>query len=517
MKNFGLLFLLLFLPSSRAVAQYLLGVSSGNYAGTNGLYLNPAHVADSRHKVFVNLATYDNFLTNNYLAWGAPYSINGLLTNSVGDRYRSSRGLILFREEYLIEKLNGRDKRITLGADLRGPSVLYTINDRFGVALTSRLRLGGSLTHVSQSVAGLMRHGTTETTRIEPEDFGTGFSLNLNGYAEFGGTFGAVLINSDVDFLKAGVTLKRLVGLYSAHMLASNLAYRFMPDLNRRGRVNVLIENVDVRYGITDEDAFGNARPTPQFLLGRQSAGGGWGVDLGFVYEYRPDIDQYDYREKGVRRFDPGQNKYRYRLSVALLDVGAVRYRNPAYVSAYDVSRPNRLIDNNAFDNVGGSDNFVAALNTTLAVGDNDRQTSFRSALPMALQVNLDYKIKENVYVNALVMQRLGSTRNIGMTAPNVLALTPRYERKWLEASLPLVFFDDYRAVTIGLALRAGPIFIGTDHLPGFLNIAKPKGYDVYFGANIPIFRHRPAGPDACWYEKKEKKGLRKLMFWKKE
>ncbi|MCY7353454.1 MAG: DUF5723 family protein [Cytophagaceae bacterium] len=515
MKNF-VSFILFFLISSRAVAQYLLGIGSSNYAGTNGLYLNPAHVADSRHKVFVNLATYDNFLTNNYLAWGAPYSVNGMFTNTVPDRYRSDRGLILFRDEYLIEKLNGRDKRITLGADLRGPSVLYTINDRFGVALTSRLRLGGTLTHVSESVARLIRYGTAETTRIEPEDFGTGFALNLNGYAEFGGTFGAVLVNSDVDFIKAGVTLKRLVGLYSAHMIADNLAYKFVSDPTTRGKANVLIENVDVRYGHTDEDAFLNAAPTPQFLLGRQSAGGGWGVDLGIVYEYRPDIGKYDYREKGVRRFDPGQNKYQFRLSVSLLDVGAVRYRNPAYVSAYDVSRTNRLIDDNAFDKIGGSDDFLAAVNTTLGVTDSDRQTSFRSALPTALQVSLDYKVQENMYVNALLMQRLGSTRTIGMTAPNVLAITPRYERKWLEASLPVVFFDDYRAMTIGLALRAGPIFIGTDHLSGFLNIGNPKGYDAYFGAHIPIFRRRPAGPDACWYEKKEKRGLRKLMFWKK-
>ncbi len=508
--------LLALIAGTHAQAQYLLGVSGSNYAGTNALYHNPAQVADSRHKLFVNLATADVFLTNNYLSWNAPYSFLALATNSVPDQYRSSRGLILYKDEYFGENLNGRPKRMTLGGDLRGPSVLYTVNDRIGVAVTSRVRFLAGFAHVSEPLARILRYGTAEQERVEPQALGNRMDVNTDGYAELGGTVGAVLLNRDVDFLKAGVTIKRLVGLYSGHVLVDDFDYRYVPDPADRTRDNILIETIHARYGFTSEAAFKNFRPTPQVLLGRQSAGSGWGLDLGVVYEFRPDINKYDYHEKGALKLDPGVNKYRYRVSLALIDVGGIRYRNPAYVSAYDVTRTNRLLDGQALGKLDGADRVTDDLNQVLGVTPDDRQTSFRSALPTTFQASVDVKAREYVYVNATWMQRLRTSGSIGAVVPNVLAVTPRYERRGLEVAAPLSFFDDYRALTLGLSLRLGPVFAGTDHLPGLLNLGRPRGFNLYAGAHVPLFRRRPAGPDACWYEKGEKKGWRKLLFWKK-
>jgi hypothetical protein len=501
-------------PSGRA--QYLFGVSGSNYAGTNALYHNPAQVADSRHKLFVNLTTGDLFLTNNYIAWNAPYSMLSVLTNSVPAGYRSSRGAILYRDEYFGENLNGRPKHLYLGGDLRGPSVLYTVSDRIGVAVTSRVRFLSSFAHVSEPLARILRYGTAEQERVAPQAFGTRLDVNVDGYAEIGGTLGAVLLNSDVDFLKAGLTVKRLVGLYSGHVLADGLDYRYVPDPADASRDNILLERVHARYGFTSEAAFKNFRPTPQTLLGRQAAGAGWGFDLGLVYEFRPDVSKYDYREKGEAKLDPGANKYRYRVSVALLDLGGIRYRNPAYVSAYDLTRTNRLLDGQTLGKLDGADRLTNNLNQVLGATPDDRQTSFRSALPTTLQASVDVKFRENVYINAAWVQRLRGSNAIGAVVPNVIALTPRYERKGLEVAAPLSFYNDYQAITLGLALRLGPLFVGTDHLPGLLNVGRPRGMDVYAGASVPLFRRRPAGPDACWYERGEKRGLQKLFFWKK-
>ena len=151
-----------------------------------------------------------------------------------------------------------------------------------------------------------------------------------------------------------------------------------------------------------------------------------------------------------------------------------------------------------------------------MALESSERQTAFRSALPTTFQASADVVYRENVYVNVAWVQRLRRTDVIAAAAPSQLSVTPRYERKWFEAALPVVLFNDYRALTLGLALRLGPVFLGTDHLPGFANVGKPKGFNFYAGANVPILRRRPAGPDACWYEKKERRGLEKLLFWKK-
>ncbi len=508
---------LLLLAAGSAHGQYLLGVTGSNYAGTNALSHNPAQVVDSRHKLFVNLITFDEAAVGNTLAWKAPYSLFALQTNTVAARHRAPSGLILWRDEYLGEATPAKPRRALVAADLRGPSVLYTFNDRFGAALSSRLRVAGSVTQASAEVARIIRYGTAETERVEPQAAGQRFAFNLDGTLELGATFGAVVLNSDVDFVKAGITVKRLVGLYSGHVRADNLRYRYVPDPTDRTRENILIENVDGQYGFTDEAAFQNFRPTPQTLFGRAAAGAGWGFDLGLVYEFRPDAARYTFREKGETRLDPTRNKYRFRLSLALLDVGGIRYRNPAYVRAYEVSRTNRLLDDRLFGPVSDGEQLTNAINQTLGVSDAERLTEFRSALPTTFQASFDYKIRENVYLNGTWVQRLRSPRSIGPVAFNVLALTPRYERKWFEAALPLVLVDDYRALTFGLALRLGPVFLGSDHLPGLLNIGAPRGLNAYVGAHLPLFRQRPTLPDACYYEKSEKRGWRRLLFWKRQ
>ena len=58
--------------------------------------------------------------------------------------------------------------------------------------------------------------------------------------------------------------------------------------------------------------------------MGDQSAGAGWGVDVGIVYEYRPDNRKYVYRQKGVVKLDPSKNKYEFRVGVSLLDIGGI-------------------------------------------------------------------------------------------------------------------------------------------------------------------------------------------------
>jgi hypothetical protein len=502
---FRLLWLGWLLPGV-ASAQYFLGVSGSNYAGTNGLYLNPATVADSRHKIYVNLVSNDLFLTNNYLAWEAPYSVLGLMTNTVAPRHRSSRGLIFWNDAYLAERLNGRRKHLRLGNDLRGPSVLLTLNDRHGVALTSRVRANLNFTDVHEPVARLIRYGTTNQN-IQPESFGEQFNLNATATLEIGATYGFVLQNDEDRFIKVGLTAKRLVGLYAAHLLASDVDYHFETDPRMPRRTNIRLDNLTAKYGYTEESAFQNIRPTPAWLLGDAPAGSGWGMDVGLVYEYRPDHRKYSYRERNERRYDPTKNKYLYRLSLSLLDVGGIRFRNPAYVNHYQIQRQGVLFTENNFVDIAGADDVFDGVNQTLELTDGERQTKFWKTLPTAFHAGLDYKIKERVYVNTVWVQSLTSNRRLTMQVPSVLAVVPRYETKWFEASLPVALADHYSRLTIGAALRLGPVFVGTDHLGGVLNLGNPRGLDFYFGANVPILRSAPKSALEC-FPKKERRGI---------
>ncbi len=274
-------------------AQHWLGLSSSNYAGTNALFLNPAHAADSRHKLYINLIGNDFFLINNYLRYDAPYSFISLITNSVSQKYRSERGLIIWKDSYYAERLNGKPKHFHTGGDLRGPSALFSFKDnRFAIALTTRGRYTLNLTDVSEETARVIRYGTN-LVELQSKDFTNQTAkLSTNGFVEMGATFGAVLADWDKDFLKIGVTVKRLVGVYNVHANMQDADYRINVESLNPEREFILASKLQATYGYTTEEAFSNLGLNPQFLFGNRSAGGGWGFDLGAVYEYRPDVQK---------------------------------------------------------------------------------------------------------------------------------------------------------------------------------------------------------------------------------
>lgn len=493
---------------SEVSAQFLLGQTGSNYAGIHGVYANPASAVDSRYKVHVHLAGYENYLYNNYLVWEAPYSPVAMLTNTVSSKYRGpSKGIIFRDQEYLREKLNGRDKHLRAGGEVRGPGVLITLNEKNAFSFNTRIRAGAAVTHASQSVAQLIKNGTTIGRSIEPEDFGTHVYANTNGMVELSGSYARVMYDEDEDFVKVGVTVKRVIGLHQGHILGRNIDYEYVQDPTYATEAAVRLKSVDAQYGITNEGAFQSISFSPVWLLGNAPAGSGWGADLGMVYEYRPDVRKYSYRDRyGVHR-DASKNKYLYRISVSLLDIGRILYKNPNYVEAYKLQRRDAILAEDNFTGMQGIDGFMLGLNQTLNPSESERIASYRTALPTRLQASIDYNVKEKVYVNAMLMQGFVSNKRAAFTMPSVLAVTPRYEGKWVEVAMPIALTDNYSRLALGLGARLGILYFGSDNLLSTLNIGNPKGIEFYFGAQIPIYQKAPESNLKC-YPQREKRGL---------
>ncbi|WP_345243393.1 DUF5723 family protein [Nibrella saemangeumensis] len=490
-----------------ANAQHWLGIASSNYAGTNALYQQPAQAADSRYRLFINLAGFDTYVHTNYMRYAAPYSLVSLLTNTVPARYRNARGQLVFPYNYLPETLNGRDKRLFMGGEVRGPGLLINMKGgRMGLGLTSRVRVGMSARKIDEPTARFMRNGVPLEANLPGTIYeNQSGDVNANAYGELAATFGYVLQEDEEQFWKVGITAKRVVGMYNTHLIIDDASHQLVRDRRVFNMLALNIRSAEATYGYTTEGAFTGARPTPGWLLGRQSAGGGWGLDLGVVYEYRPEARRYRYTDRGERRYDGTKNKYQYRVSVALTDIGAIRYRNPAYVTQHDVNITNKRLTRTMFLGVSGMDDYLATIDRTLELPADKRQTSFWSALPAALNVNVDYKVQENVYVSATWYQGVMPVKSVGFYTPAVLAVTPRYETRWAEVALPVSLQGNYTNLTFGLAARLGPVYMGTDHLPGVLGIGRPRGANFYAGAFIPLFRPGPKNPNQC-YEPGERK-----------
>ena len=502
-----------FFVTSKTHAQQWLGISGSNYAGTNSVYNNPANVVDSRYKLYVNLIANDIFIANNYVGYNAPFSIFKLLTNSASQEYRNSKNIILFKNAYYDINTDGGPYHLNALDDLRGPSFLYTLNSKSSFGLLSRVRTIINMTDASLPLANLIRLGT-DTLLLKNQAFNlTGTNLNINSYAEFGVTYGQILKDEDEDFIKVGITLKRVVGIYNAHINIQEADYTIANDPAEPKKQILSINHLKANYGYTTEESYNNAKPSFPWILGNQSAGSGWGLDLGFVYEYRPDVRKYTYREKGKAKLDPSKNKYEFKIGISILDIGGINYNNVNYVRNWDVDVNNKQFNSTDVSMIDGLDDAFKRINKTVGLSDDKGLNTFKSGLPTVFQINLDYHLKDKFYVNSLWVQGLRGNNSLSMKMPASLSVTPRWESKWLEVGVPFALLDDYSSFTFGLGARMGPLFFGTDNLGSFLNINRPRGTDLYFGLSIPIFNRPPTLPNACFYENNERKGWK---FWKK-
>jgi Family of unknown function (DUF5723) len=510
----GLIVLLYLTTSSFVVSQHLLGISSSNYAGTNALYQNPAFVVDSRYKAYINLVTEDFSVSNNYINYKAPFSALKPLYGGVPNQYRDTiTRKVIFKDEYTGLNNNGGKKHADMVNDLRGPSLQYAINDRNGIALTSRLRVITNIGHVTEPIAQLLRMGTNHLDQISPTATGQSLSLNANAFAEFGITYGRVLVRDNDWFIKGGISVKRVIGLYSMHFVATDASYHLANEPTAINGKQIVFDSFNANYGYTKGDAYNGFRLNPEWLIGNRPAGSGWGFDVGVVYEFRPEYWKYDYKRKNQLQYDPQYNKYLYRISVAIMDIGKINYNSENLVNQYSGTFKNVPIIDDIFLKKKNESEIIDALDETVKVKNGAAQHNFVVSLPTSLNVNIDASIRKNTYLNIMWVHSLTPTTGIAMQTPSILAITPRYETKRWHVAMPVSLISHYSTIAVGMTGRYGPLFIGTDHLFGLLNWFNPRGLNIYAGLSIPIFQRQPKSEYDCDDSEQQprKKGFKKL------
>jgi hypothetical protein len=492
-----------FLIAPKGITQHWQGIALGNYSGTNALYHNPALVADSRYSVYGNLAGIQYFVGNNHVKWDAPFSFASLISNTVSDEHRNENGKVSFPRRYLDQRLNGNLKYINTGLDLRLPSLMVSLKDgKYGVAFTTRARGLMNVSETTEPLAQLIRGSTQDTTLHGTKFTNQSGKLLLNGFVEYAVTLGGVLLDDETDFFKVGITAKRLVGVAQNRIDIRHADYELIPDPEWNNlRYMTAISSINGTTQYTTDDGMRSASLNPNWwLLGKTAPGSGWGLDIGAVYEYRPDINRFKNFGKaaGAPKRDPSVNKYLYRLAVSLTDFGVVNYHNDYYNYAQTAENAAGNLNYNSFNPWTGVDNFFGAIERTLGV-PAATPSKRKTRLPMALQSSIDYQLKPNVYVTALWVAPLTRAGSPNMRQESLLSLVPRYERRWFEVSVPISIMNHYRSFGVGLAGRAGPLWFGADHLTGLFNIGNPKAMSIYAGISMGIFRKSLTDEIPCW------------------
>lgn len=466
--------LLCLLGARSAAAQGWLGLAQSNYGGTNNAYINPSAIADARHRAYLNLGGASANFYNTYLQLDLPQ--------------RPWAKGFTFQREYLREQLTGDTKFGSASAEVRLPSLMLALGSRSAIALTSRVRAFVQFSNVSENLARLARYGLGDAENLGLANrvlTDNSFNIDANSFHEFAFTYARTFTPNTTHFFKGGLTVKYLVGLGGGYVHNEGTAYQVY------GSDSIQLRNPNVSYAYTgDNDYYQQSGFGVGTLYGSQRLGRGYGADIGFTYEWRPDYERYNYRMDGTSLTDDSRNKYRLRLGLALTDLGAVRYQHEQYVRQASLAN-NRTVQLGQLDTISFTN--LATLTPTIErlVGLREQSRQFTSYLPATLRLTADYRLLNHVYASLLWTQNLLPTRTIGSRSISSLALTPRLEFSHLEVAVPVILANNYRKLQVGAMLRMGPLILGSDNLGGLIGLTSATGADVYFGLGLALHRHR--------------------------
>ncbi|MCX6292387.1 MAG: DUF5723 family protein [Bacteroidetes bacterium] len=461
-------------------AQEMLGIANSNYAGTNGLSLNPSNFVENRNNLDINLLTFGFSMDNDYLYFPkekiAAFGFKDLVDLAKNREYSDAKNYA-----------NHSNRNFNLNLLLRGPSATFHIASHwFGIQ--SNLRFGLDLADVNYAVAKFgyepqnLHYAPLQQQKITADPFSIGTML----WRELAFTYGHKIYQKDKHYLKGAITVKRLASFGSAWVKSNG--FQFEVDTNP----NVMkIYNPNIQYGYSYASQL-EGLGASDILGNKYAMGTGWGFDFGITYEYRPKFDDYRYEMDGQRIPDPTQNSYKLRVGLSVTDVGFIHFDQSA--KQFDLSS-SALYSWQNWD-VGHFQNQINFDTTqsvnafdTLNPGKTYVSNNYDMGLPRALSVQVDYSISKSFYADLTWIQRW--KRNTAeVTAPSMLALTPRLEADWIEFALPMSYYE-YSQFRIGFALRIASFIIGSDKFGSLMGLADLGGMDVYTSLKFSLDRKK--------------------------
>ena len=453
------IFLLTLVWSAPSIAQEQIGLRTGLYKGITSATLNPAHPVTSRHKWDIHLVSGGLFLQNSY-GYLANTNVFDAINRGEDIRARAEfddeseipEGALLFE---LYE--NQKSKYSLLNAFIHSPGFFF--------------KLGGEQSMIKHSIGFLATArtnlGTTNTpweldynVFEESADFDT---ISIDAFQVGGLAWATYMLNYGISLPVANGKLSLGINAKLMH------AYEgFYLDNARRVDIvqlpgdSVSLGRPDFRLGYSSGVEEDNYSPSAR--------GRGIGFDIGATYT----IDEDD-------------GNYSWRFGASIIDIGKVTIDENARMHRL-FEDTDLLIDYSDYNEVETADELIERINEDIygVMDQTFQDDAFSIGLPTALTLEADYQPVQNVFVHALLVQRL-SFSNESVKRGNLFAITPRYENRWVAAYLPISLYN-YRTMRMGAALRLAFLTVGTEDLGSFLGSSNLDGTDIYFGLNVNPF-----------------------------
>jgi hypothetical protein len=450
--------MLALLPVHKAVAQQFIGLTTHEYTSVQQIPLNPSWVTKARFGTEVNLVSANVFVTNN------AYQASGQVMFNAGKKgYEITEG----RDYSKIE--SKRNKKVWANVDILGPAASFKYDNDVQLGVYTRFRAiaaGGNITPYQFSVYTDDKH---------PDYFNHTMDFKKTGavahaFGEIGFTYGKMIRNDYYYKVGIGVTVKYLMGYIGINGYMGEMTYQRHND-----SINYARGDATVLYTF-------NLNPDAGSSAGTRAGRGSLGLDIGYHYEYYPDIDPNK------------KSDYKLSFAASITDIGSVSYVGDAGSASYDVRASKEKINEYQILDVDNKQyrNYLARLSADTIIKLTDSATKFRIGLPTAFRANLDYNVGSRVFVSINTLINLkgnnGEVYRPGYTS--YINITPRYDLKHIKFGLPFTFMR-YSTMTLGAIFYAGPLYFGSNTLLSALTGQKIRTIDFYTGLTFKFVKNR--------------------------
>jgi len=487
--------------SSMGFSQNYLGITGSNYAGVMGTDLQPASFVDGRFAVDVNLASF-NFTTWQNAGyfdskdmpkwWVKSFSPDSSgYDNPFNDWMQPDS---TFDQRYIFRSYDATSTKklgIYNNVQIDALNFMFHINRKIAIGAAVKFRTITNVDDIDPKLAVLAENDLDIATLWNQQFDEKLLNMNHMSWAEYGLIYSQVIKEDGEHFMKVGGKAKWLAGYSAAYIHTDNLQYNLF--------------NSDTTQYLQGDFAYGHSAG----LLDGETYSGmpksvskfGLGLDLGFVYEWRPDWKEYKYDMDGeTNLWRRDKEKYKIRAGASILDIGGMKFAKGGLSRDFSVNT-NNLFDLTVFDEATGLSSFDSIVDSVIV--NNPGWTTaegsggtFFMRLPTAVSFQFDYNIYKWFYVNATGIISVQNRKNPHrVRTANQLSITPSFDHAWFGLHVPMSI-NKYSGFKTGLATRLGPITVGVTDLRTLFAFGKIKGAEFYAGLRVPILYGHPSDED---------------------
>jgi len=471
MLRIQLIILFLFMVST-SFSQNRLGLSTGDFAGVNGVVINPSSSVNSKYYIDIQLAGAGVSTKNNYIFYKKDLrTLNDIISKSPTFSYFID-SLANTRERYFGENFNKKLKGGYFNARVFGPSFMMNKGNYsygFFSGVRSSIMMKNSSYDVTKFLYELFDYPELHNINFKNE---IDMHYEVLNFAELGLNYSQNIYAGNFERVDVGINLKYLKPHSGTKIYVDKLDY-VVPD---DSTLVVFKGDGDLRFSAPVNYDNNNYKHAPFFK------GYGLGADLGITYTKSEYFQRNTLPEKRYR-LDKKDN-YKYRIGFSVLDLGYVSFNKRAQSHEYrNFSTFWRGIDEIEYENINASiDTINAHFNPPSKSGN-----SFTMLLPTALSLQFDYHYFNNWYLNSVLMYNINKKAN-GYNRPHYLSFMPRYENAHMGIGIPFSLYD-FKQPQVGFNFRFYFLNIGTSNLSYYLGMSDISDMDIYFSIKFNILR----------------------------